>query len=229
MAYEPRRQFVERLHLPESFAGATGERRMRLLNDVPDPSNFEPGGIRYQCDRHDIATVAETAASEPASAAGEHDVEVSIVPVAGGAMVRRDAVCIRQVVGKRLSNAVKFTPEGRRVTISSWRARLLTGERVRDGLEVADVRMCAADEGGGMAGQELEPAFDRFGQGSKTRSGTGRTGSVLAICRGIASQHGGRSWAENNCSGGASLVVELRRDPLDRSVPAQETYRREVA
>jgi len=59
--------------------------------------------------------------------------------------------------------------------------------------------------------------FTKFVQSSKTNSGAGGTGLGLALCREFVSLHDGVISAQNNCSGGTTIRVELPmeiKDPL---------------
>lgn len=203
---------------------------MRLLNDLRDLSKFESRRMLYEYCRHSIAAIVDVAVSEFAALAAERDVGVVVVPTAApDAVAWCDVNPMGRVVRYLLSNAIKFTAEGRRVTISWEETRVCIGKRADDDRDAAPVWVRVADEGIGIPAHELDPVFDKFVQRSTTKSGAGGTGSGLAICREIVNQHGGRLWAENNRAGGACFVSELLRDPLNWNVPAQETYRREVA
>ncbi len=79
-----------------------------------------------------------------------------------------------------------------------------------------------SDEGIGIPEAELTLVFEKFSQGSKTKSGAGGTGLGLAISREIVTQHGGRIWAANNASGGADLVVLLPLDQIAQLQPPGE-------
>jgi CheY-like chemotaxis protein len=109
-----------------------------------------------------------------------------------------------------LSNALKFTPKGGKVSI------LL--ERVNSHLEVT-----VADTGAGISPDFLPHVFERFRQadGSTTRR-TGGLGIGLAIVKQLVELHGGTVRAKSAGEGqGATFTVEL---PL---APVRETYQRQ--
>ena len=69
--------------------------------------------------------------------------------------------------------------------------------------------MAIADQGVGIAEEELDTIFDKFIQSRRTKTGAGGTGLGLSICREIMAAHQGRVWAENRPAGGAVFTVEL--------------------
>jgi two-component system, chemotaxis family, sensor kinase Cph1 len=104
---------------------------------------------------------------------------------------------ISQVLSNLLGNAIKFTPEGGRVTLYA---------RPRDGA----LSVTIADTGPGIAPDDLAHIFDRYWRpkGSKAEG----TGLGLYIAREIVEAHGGRVWADSSPLG-ATFVFTL---PLDR-------------
>jgi two-component system NtrC family sensor kinase len=68
------------------------------------------------------------------------------------------------------------------------------------------VRIVFADDGPGIAPENLKHVFDPF----YTTKGVGKgTGLGLSICHGIVSAHGGRIYVESIVAKGASFIVEL--------------------
>ena len=101
-----------------------------------------------------------------------------------------------QVLRNLLSNAVKFSPEGGTIEI-----RLARREQ--------SLVVAIADQGVGIAEEDLETIFDKFVQSRRTKTGAGGTGLGLSICREIMTAHQGRMWAANRPAGGAVFTVEL--------------------
>jgi len=99
-------------------------------------------------------------------------------------------------LGNLIDNAIKYTrPKG----------------HVRAGAEVVDgrARLWVADDGPGLASDELETVFDRFHRGRAAADGeVSGSGLGLAIVRAVAAAHGGRAWAEP-CEVGSRFVIEL--------------------
>jgi signal transduction histidine kinase len=115
------------------------------------------------------------------------------------AMVMADASRISQVLDNVLSNAIKFSKPGGKVSIEV--------------VERPDVHeVIVSDQGKGIAADNLERIFGKFYQveESETRE-QGGTGLGLAICRGILEAHGGRIWAESELGRGSRFHFTLAR------------------
>ena len=112
-------------------------------------------------------------------------------------MADRDRLA--QVLANYLSNALRHAPgrvadHGRRVARTPGR-----------------VRASVADEGPGLAPDQLEAVFERFYRVDAARSrAAGGSGIGLAIVRALAEAMGGSAWAESDGPGrGATFLVEL--------------------
>jgi signal transduction histidine kinase len=116
---------------------------------------------------------------------------------------------IGQVLHNLLGNAIKFTPEDRRIFVEIAPATLPAGRRAADSGEMAALRLTVADEGVGIPPGELESIFDKFSQSSKTATGAGGTGLGLAISREIVLAHRGIIRSRNRPEGGAAFDVIL--------------------
>ena len=91
--------------------------------------------------------------------------------------VRADSDRIEQVVINLLDNAIKFTPEGGRITLETAR---------RGGLAEVTVR----DNGCGVPPEDREKVFDRFFTADRAHTSGKGTGLGLSICRRIMEMHG---------------------------------------
>lgn len=101
---------------------------------------------------------------------------------------------IDQALGNLLGNALKFTPEGGRVRITTER-------------DDAEIRISVIDAGPGIPPDHLPHVFDRLWQGKRTdRRGAGLG---LAIAKSIVEAHGGRLWAESEVGHGSTFVLSL--------------------
>jgi len=136
-----------------------------------------------------IEAVRQLAEDKPVS------LEAELVP---SPLVRADPVRIQQVVWNLLTNAIKFTPSGGRVSVC------LTHEG-------AWVRLTVADSGNGIPRAFLPYIFDRFAQAdSGTTRRQGGLGLGLFIVRHIVELHGGQVEAHSDGEGqGATFVVRL--------------------
>jgi two-component system sensor histidine kinase KdpD len=152
-------------------------RLQRVVADLLDLSRLQAHAIRPY---PDIWTLDELLAQALDELGDDRD-RVSMALPEETPPVRVDDVQIERVLVNLLHNALKFSPHGTSVRI----------DVTQSGGEVI-VRV--ADEGPGLAEQELERIFEPFhtsGDGERRGTGLG-----LAIARGLAEANGGRVWAE---------------------------------
>jgi two-component system phosphate regulon sensor histidine kinase PhoR len=120
-----------------------------------------------------------------ASLAGEKEMKLVNLLPEEPVLVRADGEQLEQVFRNLLENAIKYSPPGGRVTVSS---------DLQHGLATFQVR----DEGPGIPIQDQTRIFERFYRVEKDRTNyKGSTGLGLAICRHIIQNHGGKIWLES--------------------------------
>jgi len=107
----------------------------------------------------------------------ERKIDVSCEFEEDSCPVRADSDRIEQVVINLLDNAIKFTPEGGKITLES---------AAEGGLALITVR----DSGPGVAPEDREKIFDRFFTADKAHTSGKGTGLGLSICRRIMEMHG---------------------------------------
>lgn len=108
-----------------------------------------------------------------------------------------DSVLLGQAVWNLIDNAIRSTPRGGRIRITT---------RVEDHY----VELAVQDTGPGFPDAMLEHVFDRFYRADRARSHaqeTQGTGLGLAIVKGVAEAHGGMASAHNVGDGGARVVL----------------------
>lgn len=132
-----------------------------------------------------------------------------------------DAALMRQVLLNLLSNALRFTPAGGRVTLSSW-------------LEEGCWRVSIEDTGPGLPAEALEDVFEPFvraaGQIPSPADGDGQDGAGLglAICRSILLLHHGSIRGENRNRGPGFRVVFAMPCAHAKAPPAIPRWVRQV-
>jgi len=109
----------------------------------------------------------------------------------------RSSARLHQIISNLVSNAVKYSPEGRVVTVS---AELHNG----------NVRINVADEGPGIPEAERENLFEPFGKlSTKPTGGESSSGLGLWIVRELVALHHGKLGVESPADGGSIFWVEL--------------------
>jgi two-component system phosphate regulon sensor histidine kinase PhoR len=173
----------------------------QMVNELLDLSRIESGGAVVHLDDVDLAALAAGSTERLRLFAERQGVELSVVVPADLPLVRGDEARLGQVFLNLLHNAVKFSPNGGRVTI-----------RVVDaGHElVASVQ----DEGVGIPRMAIPRIFERFYKVDRARVRGGGTGLGLAIARHVVDQHGGRIWVESEEGKGSTFSFAL---PITRA------------
>ncbi len=173
----------------------------RLIEDLLDISRITRGQVRLEPAPTSIDAVLREAVEgmRPAADAKRITLDVNIDPAAG--MISADATRLQQVFWNLLTNAVKFTSPGGRVTASLRRV----GED--------DVEVAVTDTGEGIPAEFLPFVFEPFRQADANLVREhGGLGLGLAISRQLVHLHGGTIRASSAGVGrGATFVVRLPR------------------
>jgi len=170
------------------------DRLASLVTNLLNMSKLEAGVWRPEKDRCSLSeVVAETVERQKwvyKNHLFEAEMETDLPDVAA------DSNQIKQVLVNLLENAAAYSDEGTRITVS---ARRTNGE----------VEVRVADQGVGIAPEELEKVFNKFYRGAQRRRRPGGTGLGLAICQSIVAAHGGRIWAESELGRGSTFYFTL--------------------
>jgi signal transduction histidine kinase len=190
------------LHTAAETIERSAKMQAALIDDLLDVSRIVTGKFTLNVTLVDAvqAVASGVAASRPAAEAKGITVTVTAPE---SLELRADANRLQQIVWNLMSNAVKFSGEGRRIDVIVSEA----GDYV-----VLQVR----DEGIGIAADQLPRVFDRFWQAdSSSHRVHAGLGLGLAIVKYLAEMHGGAASVESDGPGkGATFSVRL---PAGRS------------
>jgi signal transduction histidine kinase len=166
----------------------------RLIGDLLDVMRMEAGRLALDVAELSVATIVTQAEEGARHLADERHIELTVSRADPSSRLRGDRGRLAQVFGNLLGNAIKFTPEGGKVSLHARR---------EDGEIVFEV----ADTGPGVSPEHLSHLFDRFWQANHTdRRGVGLG---LPIAKGIVDAHGGRLWVESQPGAGSHFFVAL--------------------
>ncbi len=181
----------------------SGERLLRLLNDLLILAKLDSGKIAYKCERADLKEAIDSTLIELAPLIEAKDLEVC-TSFGDCSEALFDTHYIIQVLVNLLSNAIKFSDAGGRIVIEVLEERSVSG---------GPLLCCKITDGGpGIPDGELTAIFDKFVQSSKTKTGAGGTGLGLPICQKIIEAHGGRIWAKNAKPKGAVFTFVIPKE-----------------
>jgi len=170
------------------------QRLNRFIANLLDMTRLESGALAPNLQAVDLGDVVGSVLRRAAPLTGGHTIVLELEP--GLPLLRLDPVLTEQVLFNLLDNAVKYAPQGSRITL-----------RVRR--EGAVVRMEIMDEGEGILDEDRERIFDKFYRvraGDRKRAGTGLG---LSIARGFLDAMGGTITAANRDNGGAVFTLTL--------------------
>ncbi|MDX6768382.1 MAG: ATP-binding protein, partial [Elusimicrobiota bacterium] len=171
----------------------------QMIDEILDFSKIASGRMSVHPERLAVET-------------GLHDCVVALLPWARSKRVAleiappesplppvlADRVRLQQILNNLVSNAIKYTPEGGRVTLSAR-----PGGAERPGTVVVSV----ADTGCGVAPEDRARIFERFSQGRSTRREG--VGLGLTIVRDLVAQHRGELWLDSEPGKGAVFSFSL--------------------
>ena len=177
--------------------------QLALINEVLDISKIEAGRVTLHLEEFDVCALArETAATvEPLARRNHNVIQVDCPPEAGRMFA--DPVKLRQILYNLLSNACKFTENGR-VTFRVRRRAASSPE------EPDRLIFTVTDTGPGLPEDQLERIFEAFTQlpGPAARK-QGGTGLGLTISRSYCRLMGGELTASSKPGEGASFTAVL--------------------
>jgi signal transduction histidine kinase len=186
-----------------------------LISNVLDISKIEAGRMTLSAEPFDVAAmVAEVVATATPLAARNHN-RLDVAPLDGLGEVVGDELRVRQVLINLLSNAAKFTENGR-IDLSVQREPTQDGDRVR---------FVISDTGIGISREQLSRLFGEFVQAdASTTRRYGGTGLGLAISRQLSQLMGGEITVQSEPGRGStfSLVVPAEQSPTATSAVTLE-------
>jgi signal transduction histidine kinase len=174
-----------------------------MINDILDLAKIESGKMDVRVEDCSIRDIIEALTAQMRPLAEKKGIDLSSRLDEAVPLLRQDPNKVKQIIYNFLSNAIKFTPEGGRVVISSRQ-------------EGRNLVLDVTDTGIGIAEEDREKIFEKFrqagipGQGSDilTREHQG-TGLGLSIVRELARLLGGEIRLESETGRGSTFTVVL--------------------
>jgi len=170
-------------------------RLSRMIGDLQALAAADAAALhlsRRPCDLASLAAAATDSLAGRFEAAG-----ITLQRRLTAAHIFGDPRWLHQVITNLLTNALKFTPAGGRVTIATWPAG-------------TDAALTVTDTGTGIPADELAHIFDRFWRGRQA-SQTSGSGIGLAIADELTQAHGGQLSATSQPGQGTQMTLTLPR------------------
>jgi CheY-like chemotaxis protein/anti-sigma regulatory factor (Ser/Thr protein kinase) len=170
----------------------SGQHLLELLNDVLDLSKVEAGQMELNRSIFGVREAIEYSLSMVRERAQQRSIRVTCHIAAGVDELFADRLRITQVIVNLVTNAVKFTPVGGRISVTA----------TTDGSEVA---VAVADSGPGVPVEDRERIFESFQQGGRGADRAEGTGLGLTLSRRIVELHAGRMWLHTELGVGSTF------------------------
>jgi PAS domain S-box-containing protein len=175
------------------------QRLARLINDMLDLDRLESGRFELHFESVDLNALIREVVEQFRGAAATHPVRLELETSLRPLLADRDK--LTQVLTNLMSNAIKYSPAGGKVVITT-----------REGEQAVEITV--QDHGIGIPVEALKIVFERY---ARVETGAARqvqgTGLGLPIVRQIARLHGGDAWAESSPGVGSIFHVRLPRPP----------------
>ncbi|MBB4908751.1 sensor histidine kinase [Actinophytocola algeriensis] len=172
-----------------------------IIDDLQDLALADAGKLRMHQEQVSVRSILAQVASAHQGHANAAGVALRVT-IDGEPDLSADPTRLRQALGNLVSNALRHTQAGGRVTLSAGRG---PGDEV-----LIDV----ADTGSGIDAESLPHIFDRFWRADRSRSrASGGSGLGLAITHHLIAAHGGRIEVRSTPGTGTTFTIHLPANP----------------
>jgi len=173
------------------------ERLRRLVDSLLYLSRAQAGKIRYSFDRVQIADVIDNSIQDVELQAKSKNITIKKDLPDEMPLFNADRDKLMDVLINLTDNAVKFTPDGGTITISSY-------------VEEKSLHISVKDTGIGIPKDKIPNLFQRFYQvDASGKRKYGGTGLGLYICKKIVEDHGGNIWVESTEGEGSTFHIQF--------------------
>lgn len=180
-----------------------GTRLLRLVEDVLDTARIESGRSQLRRELVDLRELAENIAEDLAQTELGTDRVITLISDPDHPTAWGDPTAFQQIFGNLMENALKYSDEGTKVTVT---VQETPTESI---LEVSD-------EGQGISPEQIVTIFDRFRQADATSSrGSGGFGLGLYIVKNLVATHRGDVEVESELGKGTTFRVRLPKRAED--------------
>lgn len=168
------------------------DRLQRLVDDLGELSRVESGAFHLELQMVPVPDLVEAIAGRLGRQFEEKGIQLATRLDSGIAEVFADKDRVLQVLTNLVGNALQYTPEGGKVTVSAARSK-------------SEILFSVVDTGIGIAPDHLPFIFNRFYRVDKSRARqSGGSGIGLTIAQALVKAHSGRIWVESAGEGKGS-------------------------
>lgn len=173
------------------------DRMTNIVQDLLTLSKFDAGSIEFDFDRFPIEEAVNDVFNAMQLEAQKHKHRFTLEFKNELPYIMGDRARIEQVIMNLISNSIKYTPDGGKISV-------IAGKKEKT------VSITVRDNGIGIPSEDIPKVFDRFYRVDKARSReSGGTGLGLSIAMEIVSRHGGNISIESKPGKGTATTVTL--------------------
>ncbi len=203
---EMQRKFLQRVK-------ANVERLSSLLNDLISVTVIDAGQLELHRTTVDINQIIEETVVASRAQLEDKEITLTLNLMEQPPLLEVDPERLRQILVNLLGNAIKCSPAGSTIRIST---AIYQESEPNKTAPVRYVKVSVHDSGGGIAPRDQEHVFERFYHADKALiNGLGETSVGLAVAKALVEAHGGRIWVESEMGVGSTFSFLL---------PINETY-----
>ena len=173
-----------------------GERLSKLVAGLLDISKIESGAAFLKMRNCDIAKIVSNSVESFKNQALEKRIEFKVELEDGIRRISADPEKLSCVLNNIISNALRYSPEGKTICVSAF-------------LKNENIYLSVSDAGPGIEEIYMEKIFDKFFQIDQMAGESGNIGLGLSIAKGIVEAHGGRIWCKSGPERGCSFVFTI--------------------
>ena len=208
------------------------ENLTNIINDILDINKIEAGKMDFNFKLTDIHSVIDTVKITFDCVAKEHGIKFKTIEQDNLPSIYADSQRLGQVLTNLVSNAIKFTPSEKSVTIKSELKNALDiainpiFQNEKTNLQGDYILVSVMDEGIGMKEENLLKAFDKFTQIENSLSRkVGGTGLGLPIAKQLIKAHKGIIWCDSEENKGSSFYFAI---PISTETANTKTVQKEL-
>ena len=167
-----------------------------IIGDLLDLARLEGGGTAMRRERVPVRVLFERAAERHERELTARGIELVRRVEPGAEHVTGDADRLEQVFQNLVANALRYVPEGGRITLAASR-------------DAESIHIEVRDTGPGIPDRQLPLIFDRFYKTDASRRQAGGSGLGLSIVKAIVERHGGTIAARNDAGAVFDITLPL--------------------
>jgi len=180
-----------------SVINSEADRMTRLVKDLLQLSRLDNNQMKWDMQKINFETLVKSCVEKVKFESEEKKQSLECFTIGEAMEIVADKDRIEQVVLNILTNAIKYTPEGGKITVYI-------------GKMYSDVYVKVADSGIGIPKEDIDRIFERFYRTDKARSREmGGTGLGLAIAKEIVEAHKGTISVTSELGKGTEVTVKL--------------------